>query len=118
MVSDIEYDRMIRDIREIRYKDGEDQKEINLCLILTVEEATWISRRIYEEVDRGIFKTKFEIKQSEHSVVFDMLLLLAGTAAGTAVVTITKRTINILFDDLEDYLERKRRRMRKKRVKN
>ncbi len=116
MVLDEEYDRMINEIKELRNLSIENRREINLRLILSVEEASWVSRRIYEEVDRGIFTAKFDIKHSEHSVELGIALLLL--AAGTAVITITKRTVNHLFDDLEDYLERKKLRAKKKRIKN
>lgn len=111
-----EYERMINDIQNLRNLSFEGEKGINLKLILTVEDASWVSRRIYEEIDRGIFSARFEIRHSEHSVELGITLLLV-TAGSTAVITITKRTCNRLFDDLEDYLDRKKRMTRKKKNK-
>jgi len=111
---DDEYDRMISDIEELQTSTIRNEP-IKLHLILSVEEARWVSSRIYEDVERGIFTAEFQIKQSAHSL--DMGIAL-GVVVGAAVTTIVQRSTNYLLDELKDFLTRKKKRRIRTKEKN
>ena len=106
-----EYDDILRKIEEIPEKWNGRDKKINLKIIAYREDATWISSRIFEEVDRNLISVKIEAKSSEYSIELDVILIVVGGI-------VAKKSIDILLEELRDYLKRKWRIKQRRKKKN
>ncbi len=103
-----EYNDIIKQIDEIPEKWNGDNEHINFKIIMYRDDATWISSKIYEEVDRNFISAKIQAKSSAHSIELNVMLIIVGGA-------VVKKSVDILLEELRDYLKRKWR-MRRKRL--
>ena len=77
------------------------QKEIYFHMIVHRKDATWVSSRIFEDVDRNLISAKIEVISSKHSVDMDVILSIAESVG--------KKTIDLLLEELRNYLHKKYR---------
>lgn len=106
--------------RELEHgeKRTKPKSEIKLPkLVLDIREARWVSARLYEDVERGIYSLILSAKKSPNSVELEPLLKIAE-GVGYAVVG---STVIFLLKEIKDYLKRnqkRRRKINKKRSRN
>ena len=104
-------------------------KKIAMHLTLTVDEAAWISKLLYSEIEMGIIEAEFNIKQSKHSLecVIYLVYVFAehvaehvaehgdSYATGTAIASFGERSINRLRHSVSTYLNKKRKKLHKEK---
>ena len=102
------------EIKESQYGQKYDKKgkieksSITLPkLTLTVSDSAWLTKLIYEDVERGVFTSQITTTQASNCVELNIDLiwtLLIGTpvtvAVSTIVATTAKRTTNYLIDQI------------------
>ena len=86
-------------IKEIPEKWNQDQREITFKVTVHRNDATWVSSRIFEDVDRDLISAKIVVKSSKHSVDMDITLLIVGAVG--------KKAIELLLTEIKDYLKNK-----------
>lgn len=106
-----EYDDIIKQIEEIPEKWDTNNKKINFKIIAFKDDATWVSSRVYEEVDRNLISAKIQAKSSEHSLELEVALIVVGGV-------VAKKSVDILLEELRDYLKRKWRIKQRRKKKN
>jgi hypothetical protein len=106
-----EYDEVIRQIDKIPEKWNSKNKKINFKIIAYRDDATWVSSRIYEEVDRNLISVEIQAKSSEYSIELDVTLIVVGGI-------VAKKSIDMLLEELRDYLKRKWRMKQRRKRKN
>ena len=105
---------MIRDLEHILIQLSNNPRKVKLRFVVDIKDAAWISHRIYEDIERGIYSAELLVKKSEHSV--EMTLTLAVMVAVAA--SIASSTTKFLLEELRDYMIRKKKgRERTKRKK-
>jgi hypothetical protein len=87
-------------------------KEMKLRVIADREDATWITRRILEDVERGLVSAQFMIKESNHLCDITIILKISdGLANFPAAVTAINPVFSFILTDIksEAIFRRKRR---------
>jgi hypothetical protein len=87
-------------------------KETKLRVIADREDATWITRRIFEDIERGLVSAQFIIKESNHLCDITIILKIAdGLAVFPAAVTAINPVFSFILTDIksEAIFRRKRR---------
>jgi len=108
------YEQVIRDIEEleIRFQSKNKPNEIRLPrLVLDIKDARWISSRFYEDVERGIYSVKLNVKKSPNSVEMEATLRIIEGVGQTVVGA----TVLFVLKEVKDYLVRNRRKREKLR---
>jgi DNA-binding ferritin-like protein (Dps family) len=102
-----EYNEILKKIDELpEHWNGEDKIHFNI--ITHRDEATWISSRIFEDVDRNLVSVKIDAKSSKYSIELDVVLTVIGG-------TVATKTIDLFLEELKNYLKAKwQKRQRKK----
>jgi hypothetical protein len=101
MVNPPEYDDILAKIERLPEKwNNHDNKEIKLNIVVHREEADWVLSRIFVEVDRNLVSATIKAKSSEYSIELDVILTVIGGL-------VAKKSIDILLDELKDYLKKK-----------
>lgn len=96
----VEYDDILEMIEKIPKEWYKDYKKISFKIITYRKDASWVSSRIFEEVDRNLISAEIKAKSSRYSIELDILMtVIAGLAA--------KKAVDILLEELRDYLRRK-----------
>ena len=110
-----EYDRMIEEAIRIKNQGYSKDGKIKLDLILSVNEAVWVSRRIYDDIDKGLLTADFKIKSSAYSVEMTIVL---SFLTGSVISPFATKVANRLADDLMNFLERKSKRVKRKTTRS
>ena len=87
-------------------------KEMKLRVIADREDSTWITRRILEDVERGLVSAQFMIKESNHLCDITIILKISdGLANFPAAVTAINPVFSFILTDIksEAIFRRKRR---------
>ena len=87
-------------------------KEMKLRVIADREDSTWITRRILEDVERGLVSAQFMIKESNHLCDITIILKISdGLANFPAAVTAINPVFSFILTDIksETIFRRKRR---------
>jgi hypothetical protein len=80
------------------------QKEMHLHIIANIEDATWVARKVFEDIDRGLINANLMIKKSEHSC--DMFVDIKSVLEfGSAVATV----LTFLLKELKSELVKRRK---------
>src|SRR5438132_1173451 len=108
MVNPPEYDDpILTKLEELPDSWDRNQKQIVLKITVHREDATWISSRIYDDVDRGLLSAHIHAHHSEHSV--DLTITLSVSIDLTPIIT----ALSLLLYEMKTktisrYLSRKR----------
>ena len=105
-----EYDDILEKIDKLSEQWNGTDKNINLQLTLHNDEAAWFSKRIFEDVDRGLISATIGAKPSKYSIDLDVTLSIL-------VIATAKKTISLLLEESRDYLNR-RYRIKQRRSKH
>ena len=87
-------------------------KEMKLRVIADREDSTWITRRILEDVERGLVSAQFMIKESNHLCDITIILKISdGLANFPAAVTAINPVFSFILTDIksEAIFRRKRK---------
>jgi hypothetical protein len=87
-------------------------KEMKLRVIADREDSTWITRRILEDIERGLVSAQFMIKESNHLCDITIILKISdGLANFPAAVTAINPVFSFILTDIksETIFRRKRR---------
>jgi hypothetical protein len=87
-------------------------KEMKLHVIADRRDAIWITRRVFEDVERGLITAQFAVKDSDHLCDISLILKIAdGLASFPAAVTAFNPVFSFILTNIksEAIFRRKRR---------
>ena len=104
-------DSNYRKLEEIPEKCNQDQREIAFKVTVHRNDATWVSSRIFEDVDRDLISAKIEVKSSKNSVDMNIIFTAIG-------VIVAEKAIELLLTEIKDHLKNKwkGRQIRKRKI--
>jgi len=71
-------------------------------VLLQIEDATWITRRISEDVERGLVSAQFMIKESNHLCDITIILKISdGLANFPAAITAINPVFSFILTDMK-----------------
>lgn len=115
-MGEFDFDDTIKRLDDLQRELEHDEKrkkpksEIKLPkLVLDIREARWVSSRIYEDVERGIYSVILSAKKSPHSIELEPLLKIAEGVGYTVVGS----TVLFLLQEIKDHLKRNQKRRRR-----
>ena len=92
-------------------------KEMKLRIIANRRDATWITKRVLEDVERGLINAEFAVNGSDNHLcdVNFVLKISKGLSEFPAAVTAINPVLSFLLSDIKsEAILRRRRRRRKK----
>jgi hypothetical protein len=87
-------------------------KEMKLHVIADRRDASWVTRRIFEDVERGLINAQFTVKESNHLCDITFVLKIAdGLASFPSAVTAINPVFTFILTDIKSRVifRRKRR---------
>jgi hypothetical protein len=87
-------------------------KEMKLHVIADRRDASWVTRRIFEDVERGLINAQFTVKESNHLCDITFILKIAdGLASFPSAVTAINPVFTFILTDIKSKVifRRKRR---------
>jgi hypothetical protein len=87
-------------------------KEMKLHVIADRRDASWVTRRIFEDVERGLINAQFTVKESNHLCDITFILKIAdGLASFPSAVTAINPVFTFILTDIKSRVifRRKRR---------
>jgi hypothetical protein len=87
-------------------------KEMKLHVIADRRDASWVTRRIFEDVERGLINAQFTVKESNHLCDITFVLKIAdGLASFPSAVTAINPVFTFILTDIKSKVifRRKRR---------
>ena len=89
-------------------------KEMKLHVIADRKDATWIIKRVFQDVERGLLTAQFTVKESNHKCDITIILKIAdGLASFPSAVTAINPVLSfILIDIKSEAISRRRRRIK------
>jgi len=77
-------------------------KEMKLHVIADRKDATWITKRVFQDVERGLITAQFTVKESNHKCDITIILKIAdGLASFPSAVTAINPTLSFILTDIK-----------------
>ena len=77
-------------------------KEMMLHVIADRKDATWITKRVFQDVERGLITAQFTVKESNHKCDITIILKIAdGLASFPSAVTAINPTLSFILTDIK-----------------
>jgi len=89
-------------------------KEMKLHVIADRRDASWVTRRIFEDVERGLINAQFTVKESNHLCDITFVLKIAdGLASFPSAVTAINPVFTFILTDIKSkVISRRKMRIR------
>jgi hypothetical protein len=87
------------------------RKEMKLHVIADKKDATWITKRVFQDVERGLITAQFTVKESNHKCNITFMLKIAdGLASFPSAVTAVNPVLSFILTDIKSKAISRRKR--------
>ena len=78
------------------------RKEMKLHVIADRKDATWITKRVFQDVEKGLITAQFTVKESNHKCDITFILKIAdGLASFPSAVTAINPVLSFILTDIK-----------------
>lgn len=90
------------------------RKEMKLHVIADKKDATWITKRVFQDVERGLITAQFTVKESNHKCDITFILKIAdGLASFPSAVTAVNPVLSFILTDIKsEAISRRKRKIK------
>lgn len=90
------------------------RKEMKLHIIADKKDATWITKRVFQDVERGLITAQFTVKESNHKCDITVILKIAdGLASFPSAVTAVNPILSFILTDIKsEAISRRKRKIK------
>src|ERR1700757_3961831 len=86
------------------------RKEMKLHVIADKKDATWITKRVFQDVERGLITAQFTVKESNHKCDITFILKSAdGLASFPSAVTAINPVLSFILTDIKSQVISRRK---------
>jgi hypothetical protein len=90
------------------------RKEMKLHVIADKKDATWITKRVFQDVERGLITAQFTVKESNHKCDITFILKIDdGLASFPSAVTAINPVLSFILTDIKsEAISRRKRKIK------
>ena len=108
----LKYDDILKKIDKLPDKWNEIDEKINLQITVHQNEASWVLKKIFDNVDRGLIHATIKAKPSKYSIELEIIIY-------GIIGIIAAKSINLFLEELKNYLKKQWKiKQRNKKIQN